>query len=295
MTKYKCSIFYLGKARLTLPATPGCKAIEDAAWTPSQWRAEREYEEDVSEEQPVEQTALQVYNDAISQIAGISNLKTIDPLPFRLQCEWDEATKDEQLICKEKVGEACEPVCRVIAPNASDQLLRAFKHSARTDVELDALTTAYKNAPTKTLKTQILTIYASKYTCEELKRIHAPFENLSDRQIKKARNHAKNVGPGRAVEKTLFHRVRIDLTKLNHFLSFIDQPFFYQDVAYGTRHLKLESGEKLVMPNVVRTVARSTMIELYFKQCREEEFHPLGRSTFYRILKVREVSQRKSL
>ncbi len=37
------------------------------------------------------------------------------------------------------------------------------------------------------------------------------------------------------------------------------------------------------------------MIELYFKQCREEEFHPLGRSTLYRILKVREASQRKSL
>ena len=45
----------------------------------------------------------------------------------------------------------------------------------------------------------------------------------------------------------------------------------------------------------MRTVGRSTMIELYFKQCREEEFSPLGRSTLYRILKVREASQRKSL
>ena len=79
-----------------------------------------------------------------------------------------------------------------------------------------------------------------------------------------------------AIEKTPFHRMRIDLAKLNHFLSFVDQPFFYQDVEYGTKYLKLESAEKLAMPNVFRTVGRSAMIELYFKQCREEEFSPLG-------------------
>ena len=186
-------------------------------------------------------------------------------------------------------------LCKVIAPNTSEQLLHAYKQSARPDCEIDALTNAYKNAPTKTLKIQILSIYALKYSCDELKRIHAPFENLSDRQIKKAKKLSRIVGAGMAIEKTPFHRVQIDLAKLSHFLSFVDQPFFYQDAAYGTRHLKLESGEKLVMPNVVRTVERSTMTELYFNQCTEEEFSPLGRSTLYRILKVREASQRKSL
>jgi hypothetical protein len=233
------------------PLTPGCTASEDPAWTPGQWRAEQTYEDNMPEEMPMRQTVLQVYNDAINQIADITDLKTVEPLTFRLQSEWDVATKDEQLICKEKVEEACQVVCKVIAPNASEQVLHAYKQSARTDSEIDALTTAYKNAPTKTLKTQILSIYASRYSYDELKRIHAPFENLSERQIKKARKHAKIVGAGMAIEKTYFHRVRIDLVKLNHFLQFVDQPFFYQDVAYGTRHLKLESGQKLVMPNVV--------------------------------------------
>ena len=176
------------------PLTPGCKASEDPAWTPGQWRAEEGYEDDMLEELPVRQTVLQVYNDAINQIADITDLKTIEPLTFRLQCEWDVATKDEQLTCKEKV----------IAPNASEQLLHAYKQSARTDREIDALTTAYRNAPTKTLKTQILSIYASMYSCDELKRIHAPFENLSERQIKKARKHAKIVGTGMTIrENTL--------------------------------------------------------------------------------------------
>ena len=37
------------------------------------------------------------------------------------------------------------------------------------------------------------------------------------------------------------------------------------------------------------------MIEQYHQRCREKEYQPLGRSTLYRILTVREASQRKSL
>ena len=125
--------------------------------------------------------------------------------------------------------------------------------------------------------------------------MHEPFEKLSDRQIKKARARAKNVGVGFNVDKVPQHRGRMDLVKVDHFLSFVDQPYFHQDVAYGTRTLKLDSSERLVMPNVLRIVGRSTMIEQYFKYCSEEGFDPLGRSTLYRILQVREASQRKSL
>ena len=89
--------------------------------------------------------------------------------------------------------------------------------------------------------------------------------------------------------------MRIDTSKLEHFLSFVAQPYFYQDVSFSTRTVKLVFGQRMVMPNVVRTVGRSTMIEQFHQRCREEEFQPLGRSTLYRILKVREASPRKSL
>lgn len=49
------------------------------------------------------------------------------------------------------------------------------------------------------------------------------------------------------------------------------------------------------MPNVVRTVTRSTMISQYMQFCQEETFEPLGHSTLFKILEVREASQRKSL
>ena len=49
------------------------------------------------------------------------------------------------------------------------------------------------------------------------------------------------------------------------------------------------------MPNVIRTVARSTMIAQYLQLCQEQDFDPLSRATLYRILEVREASQRKAL
>ena len=49
------------------------------------------------------------------------------------------------------------------------------------------------------------------------------------------------------------------------------------------------------MPNVVRTVTRSTMIHQYQQYCDEEKFSPLSIRTLYKILEVREASQRRSL
>ena len=39
------------------------------------------------------------------------------------------------------------------------------------DVGLQTLTVAYQNAPTKSLRTQILSIYADRFSANELKRI----------------------------------------------------------------------------------------------------------------------------
>ena len=49
------------------------------------------------------------------------------------------------------------------------------------------------------------------------------------------------------------------------------------------------------MPNVVRTVTRSTMIEQYLEYCKEQCHEPLSRSTLFKILEVRGASQHESL
>ena len=96
--------------------------------------------------------------------------------------------------------EACQLVCDVIAPHDGEVLFQAVQQKknlgATTDAGLEALVAAYRKAPSKILKTQILSIYANRFTVKELKAIHRPFENLSDRQIKKARAHSSSEGPG---------------------------------------------------------------------------------------------------
>ena len=49
------------------------------------------------------------------------------------------------------------------------------------------------------------------------------------------------------------------------------------------------------MPNVIRTMTRSTMIMQYLQHCEEESFEPASRLTLCRILEVREALQQKSL
>lgn len=136
---------------------------------------------------------FKVYNEAMANITSLSEKTAVEPLTFRLASEWDEATEKEKSLCIEQVGEACHAECAVIAPKDTDKLLQAFQESGEVacSSDLKALLTAYKNAPTRNIKTQILSIYADRYPAKYLKKIHAPFEKLSDRQIKNARAHAK--------------------------------------------------------------------------------------------------------
>ena len=189
-------------------------------------------------------------------------------------------------------------VCDVIAPHDGEVLFQAVQQKKNlgvtSDKGLEALVAAYRKAPSKTLKTQILSIYANRFTVKELKAIR-PFENLSDRQIKKARAHSSSEGPGIPITKIPQHRIRLDKSQLDHFLELTSHPYFYQDVALGSRKLKLDSGKELVMPNIVQTVARCTIINQYLGFCKEENFSPMSLATMWRVLEVQETSQRKSL
>lgn len=104
---------------------------------------------------------------------------------------------------------------------------------------------AYQLAATRNAKLQILSIYADRYPTETLMKIHEPYGRLTKWQIKKARLHAEVKGPGKEVEKIKQNRIRVDRTKLDHFIDFANRLYFYQDVAFGTRKLKLDSGSEL--------------------------------------------------
>ena len=237
----------------------------DYEWTP-RLCAEEELQESESEDESNVASKgnilVDVFNSSMSNLADVSGKERIDQLQYQLE-SWDQCSDVEKEAFVHKAKEACQLVCDVIAPHDGEVLFQAVQQKknlgATTDAGLEALVAAYRKAPSKILKTQILSIYANRFTVKELKAIHRPFENLSDRQIKKARAHSSSEGPGIPITKIPQHRIRLDKCQLDHFLEFTSRPYFYQDVAFGSRKLKLDSGEELVMPNIVRTVARCTV------------------------------------
>ncbi|KAK3751919.1 hypothetical protein QZH41_007935 [Actinostola sp. cb2023] len=270
-------------------------------WTPSCWRLAYQTDDDSSDDKAdaVDQSrkkAVDVFNDAMKQLSDVASLDTPTPLTFQLQKGWDVASKMEKKECIEIASEACRLICSIIAPEAGEKLYTALSFTSGQDSqELKALMTAYASAPTRNLKTQILSIYAYEYTIKQLQELHEPYAKISQWQIKRARAHAKKNGPGVEVSKTKRHRISLEMSKVDHFIAFVNRPYFHQDVAFGMRKLKLESGEVIEMPNVIRIVTRSTMVNQYQQFCDENAFEPLSRSTLFRILEVREASERKSL
>ena len=63
--------------------------------------------------------------------------------------------------------------------------------------------------------------------------------------MKKARAHARANSPGFSISKGSRHRICLNMDKVDHFIDFVNRPYFHQDVAYGTRKLKLDNGETL--------------------------------------------------
>lgn len=230
--------------------------------------------------------------ESLSEMTGAANQSK---LTFQLQDKWENISTEEKNTCIEKATEGCKLICNVIAPSDGETLFAALSTKDQSISEdLQALINAFTNAPSRNLKTQILSIYAYQYSIATLQKLHEPFIKISKWQIKRARAHARANGPGMVVIKPTYHRVSLDMFKVDHFIDFVNRPYFHQDVAYGVRSLRLDSGARIEMPNVIRTVTRSTMIAQYFQFCKEESFDPLSRSTLYRILEVREASQRKS-
>ena len=86
-------------------------------------------------------------------------------------------------------------------------------------------------------------------------------------RIDEARKHAFLNEPGQQIEPPQIKRSRLHPAKVDHFLDFVSSPSFLQDVAYGTKKLKLSDGDTLEIPNVVRTVIASRLVQLYTSYC----------------------------
>ena len=105
-------------------------------------------------------------------------------------------------------------------------------------------------------------------------------------RINETRKHAALVRPGKPLDVPRVNRKKLDPVKVDHFIDFVSSPNYLQNVAYGTKTIKLTNGEAFEIPSVVRNVTSSRLVNLYFSFCQEVTFEPLARSTLFGILKV---------
>lgn len=154
---------------------------------------------------------------------------------------------------KRKAVQAVETALEAIAPQQSTWLFNRVveKYSSRKDghpldnLLLSRLIKLYEEANSWYTRQQILSIFVCDHSKSELLSF---IPGLTKCRRDEARKHAFINKPGQAIEPPQLQQSQLDLAKVDHFLDFTASPSFLQDVAYGTKTLKLSDREKLEIP-----------------------------------------------
>ena len=166
---------------------------------------------------------------------------------------------------------------------------------------LSRLCKAIFEAPGRNTGIQLLSVVCKKdsdgkylYSQDELL---DKFKGITLYDVKQVRKHASNGKAGMPIEPGHYSRKKLSDTQSNHFLDFLQYGGVMQDVASGTRSVKLSIGRRATIPNAVRTVHKAEIIRLYTSACDKEGYtkdkqHPSER-TLWNILNNCPASQRK--
>ena len=222
---------------------------------------------------------------------------SVSPLRFRLQKPLDETADSTKRYLKRKAEETLTLVFEKIAPGQSKGLLNLVinRHEEAEchDGLLDTFIKIYTDADDNQIKSYLLSFISSRMSKTELMR---KFPNLTKYKVDQARLYAAKYDAGEQSEAdTPEYRQRMDPVKMEHAYNFFTNPNFINSVSFGTRQLHLDSGEKVCIPDVVRTVCHSGLVDMYLQFCQEEEFIPLGKSSLFKILNACAASKRASL
>ena len=168
-----------------------------------------------------------------------------------------ERTKREHLT-KVKQGIVVE----TISPGQEDEAWAELTRSGILDAQFNAgkigrmgieadrsiqvLPAAYRQSEERVTRLQILSIIVDIFPQRQIQDL---LPEITKYQLFQAKNHLI-CGRGQTLPAFPKYRVGLTMLKIDHFIGFISSPHFVQDVAHGTRTLKLSSGETISMPNV---------------------------------------------
>jgi len=233
---------------------------------------------DEKEEQHAKRQTL---NDTVNTLTD----GRVSPLLSTLNTEWDDISSTQQKYYTRKAREIFAATLSVVSPGQEEALWESLRREPILENEgtsakkrkyfdvksdlIDGLIEAHNQAHSWQTKRQILSLFANDFSRLELQKM---IPGLSKWRIDQARNHATETGKGQPILEKPIYRARIETAKVDHFLDYISRPELLQDVAFGTKTLKLDSGERVIIPAVVRTLIPSRIIQQYICYCKQEQF-----------------------
>ncbi|XP_076084450.1 uncharacterized protein LOC143055196 [Mytilus galloprovincialis] len=129
----------------------------------------------------------------------------------------------------------------------------------------------------------------------ELQDVQKLIPGLTRYKFNQAKEHIEQFGVGEPVTTKKLSREKYTVSQLDHFIDFITSGQIVKDQPFGEKTLKMETGEVIIIPTVIRSLTPSSIISQYVALCNEENVKPLGSSTLYKILDECSAVVRKSV
>ncbi|XP_063409537.1 uncharacterized protein LOC134692858 [Mytilus trossulus] len=224
----------------------------------------------------------------------------VSPLRSTLQKEITDLKDSTIRYYKRKAHESIDSLLDFMAPKQGhllkDEVLTKNRDTSlpTESAMIEDLSKLYMETVDNSLKMQILSVITNRLTKAELQ---TAIPGITIYRIDQARLHfntSTNLGL-QVKNKIKVPHQRMDDSKLEHAISCFFDTSFMQLVSYGTRDLKMDSGENITIPDVIRTTNHSKIIDLYFSYCTESNFEPLSKSTLFKILNTCAATKRTNL
>ena len=215
---------------------------------------------------------------------------------------WEKTELDSRRQLIDNVADLLGSIFKIIARNDSGSLWSAVKDSIRMktimnekieeESSIDIIAEAYNNCDEPAVKEQLLSLVANRMTYEDVEKA---IPGITASRYYRAKKHAKMMGAGQLRKRKKLTRERVNPGKLDHLINYMVSPDVVTDVPYGMRSLKLTSGVKIDIPNVVRKTIPEEFFRQYSAFCDQTNFERLGRTTILAVLKKCKASTQKSL
>ena len=238
-----------------------------------------------SDEVEEQQQKRQLLNNTVSSLSA----GRTSPILSTLNTSWDDISKSQQKCYLRKARESICTALSVLSPGQEDELWITLRQERLVNKDsadatrrrhfdpksglIDVLINSYNQAESWQTKRQILSLFANDVSRSQLMNM---IPTLSKWRIDEAGQHATKVGEVLPVPQEPIFRSRIAPIQIDHFIDHIARPEMLQDVTFGTKVLKLDTGGSIIIPGVIRTMILSRIVEQYSAYCKKQNFEPAG-------------------